>query len=606
MSTTLQKSDTIPQRSDIDEKHKWDLSGLYRDDAEWEADFARAKELIAKAKMFEGKLSESADTLYECLETRTEVSRLCDDLYQYARFNQDLDNRVSKYQEMTERAAVLSSQASAEFSFVEPELLKMEDDKLRELSEKFAEPEKYDFYIHEVIRSRPHIRSAEVEEVLSKSTVVSRGADSIFTMLDNADIKYPSIKDEKGSEVRLTKQRYAKFMESSDQRVRRDANDGFLQVYKDHINTIASTLSTAINRDVFYASVRSYESSLHHALDAFNIPIEVYHSLLDTTEANLEGLHKYFEVRKRILKLERQFPYDIYCHLFPDQNYEVGYDEAVSEVLEATRPLGSAYGDVLQRAFENRWVDVWETEGKRGGAYSWGNYRTHPRVLMNYNETVNDMFTLAHEMGHAMHSYLSNEKQPYTKHQYSIFVAEVASTLNEGLLLQHLLKKADDPGKKLFLLNRQLANTMGTFFMQILFARFELLIHQIVEKGDALSPDSLNQNWEELVKKYYGPSVEIDEYLKYRWARIPHFYMTYYVYQYATSYAASQGILKKFLDGEEGIIERYLELLSSGGSDYPINQLKTCGVDMTTPGPVKDALDLFAQQVDQLEELSGA
>jgi len=604
MSTTLQKSNTIPQRSEVDEKHRWDLGSIYKDNDAWEADFSKAKELLGNAKQFEGKLAESADTLYKCLDTRSRISMLCDDLYQFARFNQDLDNRVSKYQEMTERAAVLSSQASAAFSFLEPGLLKMTDEKLKELSGKFPDKNQYDFYIQEVIRSRPHIRSAEVEEVLSKSQVVARGADNIFTMIDNADIKFPSIKDEEDNEVQLTKQRYSKFMESSDQRVRRDANDAFLKTYKRNINTIAATLSSAVNRDVFYAGVRGYESSLHHALDAFNIPVEVYNSLLDTTEANLEGLHKYFGLRKKILKLDKQYPYDIYCHLFPDQNYEVGYDEAVSEVLEAVRPLGESYGRVLKEAFGNRWVDVWETEGKRGGAYSWGSYRTHPRVLMNYNETVNDMFTLAHEMGHAMHSYLSNKKQPYSKHQYSIFVAEVASTLNEGLLLQHLLKKADDPGKKLFLLNRYLANTMGTFFMQVLFAQFELLIHQMVEKGEALSPDSLNGVWEDLVRKYYGPSVDIDEYLKFRWARIPHFYMTFYVYQYATSYAASQGILKKFLAGEEGIIEKYLELLSSGGSDYPINQLRTCGVDMATPEPVKATIDLFADKVDQLGELS--
>nr|MBN2278501.1 oligoendopeptidase F [candidate division Zixibacteria bacterium] len=604
MTTDLKKTGAIPQRSDIAEKFKWNLTDLYADDTAWEADSKKAQGLIEKAKSYTGQLAGSPEVLYECLELRSQLGLICHNLYQYAKLNQDLDNRVSRYQAMTERAAMLSSQAGAAYSFVEPELSAIDDEHLLEMAAKFPRTDVYDLYIRELIRHREHIRSGEVEELLAQAQMIARGPDSIFTMLDDADIKYPSIRDEKGDEVVITKQRYAKFMESPDQRVRRDATEAMVSAYKEHINTIGATLASTINKDVFYARARRYESCLHGGLDAFNIPVSVYHSLLDTTEADLAGMHKWMAVRKKILDLEKIYTYDVYCPLFPDQNFEVGYDEAVKQVIEAVKPLGEKYGEVLKKAFASRWVDVFETEGKGSGAYSWGNYSAHPFVLMNYNDTVSNMFTLAHEMGHCLHSYMSNEKQPFPKAQYSIFVAEVASTLNEGLLLQYLLAKMTDTRQKLFLLNRNIDGTLGTFFHQVMYARFELMIHEQVEKGEALSPDLMNRMWEDLTRKCYGPVITMDEWSRYKWARIPHFYNQYYVYQYATSYAASQAILKKFLSGEEGIIEKYLGLLSSGGSDYPIELLKKCGVDMTTPEPFKATLKLFSERVDEVERLA--
>ncbi len=600
----MSDKNTIPQRSDIEDQYKWDLADLYDSDQAWEEDFKKAQRLIEQAKKFEGKLAESPQTLYECLKERSSLSIIVDNLNQYARRSGDLDHRVSKFQSMADRAAMLASQASAAFSFVEPELLKIEDEKLKQMAEQFPEPDVYDFYIHELIRSREHIRSGEIEELLAQSMMVARGPYMVFTMLNDADLTYPTIKDEEGEEVRLTKQRFAKFMDSSVQRVRRDAHNALYSTYKDHINSLSASLSAAINKDVFYARARKYESSLHFALDANNIPTSVYHSLLDTTESDLDGMHKWIGLRKRILGLDEIFPYDTMCPLFPEQNYEVSYEDAVKEVIEACQPLGEDYIENLKKAFQSRWVDVYETEGKASGAYSSSNYSTHPIVLMNYNDTIDNMFTLAHEMGHCMHSFYSNKTQPYPKAQYSIFVAEVASTLNEGLLLQHMLKKTDDDKVKLFLLNRHIDNTFGTFFHQVLYARFELMIHDMVEQGQALSPDELNKIWDELTRKYYGSAITMDEFTKYKWSRIPHFYYTYYVYQYATSYAASQAILDKFISGEEGIIEKYLNLLRSGGSDYPINQLKKCGVDMATADPVKATLKLFADQVNQVDKLT--
>ncbi len=604
-AATDTKSKAIPTRAEIDDKHTWNLTDLFESDAAWERAVEEVQQLVEKAKGFTCKLASSPDLLFECLETRTEVTIISVKLLQYARLNQDLDNRVSRYQAMTDRAMQLASVTGAAFAFIEPELLKIDEAALLDMAAKFPRTDVYDFYIKELIRSRKHIRSEEVEELLALSSTVARGPESIFTMLDDADLVYPSITDEKGEEVPLSKQRFAKFMESSDPRVRRDAHQGFYSVYKDHVNTLGASLASSVNKDVFYSRARRFDSCLASSLFGDNIPVEVYHSLLDTTEANLSGLHDYVGARQKILNLDEIHPYDMMCPLFPEQDYEVSYDEAVNNVLEAVRPLGDKYIEVLRKGLGSRWVDVFETQGKGGGAYSWGSYTAHPFVLMNYNDTVNNMFTLAHEMGHAMHSYLSNQAQPYQKSHYSIFVAEVASTLNEGLLLQYLLERATDKMQKLYLLNRQIDNTVGTFFNQILYARFELTMHEEVEKGGALSPDYLTDLWRQLTGKYYGDGMTVDDLTPIKWSRIPHFYMmAYYVYQYATSYAASQAIMQRVTSGEPGLIDKYLELLSSGGKDYPIELLKICGIDMSTPTPVEATLKLFGEQVEELKQLA--
>jgi oligoendopeptidase F len=426
------------KRSDIERKYTWQLSDIYPSDEAWEADFKRAQELIDSARQFTGRLAESPATMYHCLSTQSELGIIVARLYQYAHLNKDLDNRVSKYQAMTERAAVLGSQGGAAFAFVEPELLTIDEARLVEMSRQFPKTDEYDFFITELIRSKAHIRSAEVEELLAMSTTVARSADNIFTMLDDADLTYPVIKDEQGQDVQLSKQRFMKFMESSDRRLRKDANEGFYSSYQAHINTLGASLAAAVSKDVFYAKARRYESSLHGALDSDNIPVAVYHALIEATEANLTGFHDYVRLRKRLLKLEDIRPYDMICPLFPDQDYEVPYDAAVKEVIAACAPLGEEYVARLAEGSAGRWIDVFETEGKGSGAYSYSTYTVHPYVLMNYNGTVDNMFTLAHEMGHALHSRLANSTQCYPKARYSIFVAEVASTLNEGLLLQQI------------------------------------------------------------------------------------------------------------------------------------------------------------------------
>jgi len=608
MTTALKskKNETasLPTRDGIDDKHKWNLVDIYSSDNAWDKDYKRVQGLIEKAKKFAGKLNESPRKLFDCLEIRSELNLSVFQLFQYARLNRDIDNRVSKYQSMTDRAAMLSSLAGAAYSFVEPELLKMSDKQLQKMAGQFPKTDLYDFYIRELIRSRPHIRSEEVEELLAQSAMVVRGAENIFTMLDDADMTYPEVKDEDGNMVKLTKQRYAKILESTNREVRKNAHAAFYSSYKNHLNTLSASLASTINNDVFYTKARGFKSCLHNSLDGDNIPAEVYHSLISTTEKHIAGLHKYVALRKKILKLEKIHSYDMVCPLFPERDYEVYYNQAVEAVVESTTPLGPDYTVALKNAFRSRWVDVYETEGKGSGAYNGGNYKVHPFVLMNYNDTIDNMFTLAHEMGHAMHSHLSCGKQPYQKAGYSIFVAEVASTLNEGLLLEHLLNKATDDLDKLFILNRQMDNTVGTFFNQVMYASFELTIHETVEKGGALSPDMMTGLWRELTEKYYGLHLTIDDYSIIKWCRIPHFYMMYYVFQYATSYAASQAIMSKFITGDKSIVAKYIEMLSAGGSDYPIELLKNCGVDMTTPDPVESTLKMFADQVDEMERLA--
>lgn len=601
-NTTLQR---ILHREDIDDKYKWRLADIYSSDEAWEADFKKAEEMVAQAGQFAGKLARSPKTLFDCLELRTNLSKIVAHLYQYAKLSADVDNRVSKYQALTERTAMFAARANAALSFVEPELLKMTDEQLLTLSGQFEKTDLYDFYIRELIRSRRHIRSEEVEELLSLSFTMAKGPDNIFSLLDDADLKYGDIKNEKGETVPLTKQRFAKFMDSSDARVRRDASNAYHTAYKDHINTIAATLATEVHKNIFYARARHYESALHSSLDADNIPTSVYHSLLDTTEANLDGLHKWTALRKKILRLEKIAPYDMHCPLFPEKDFEVPYDKAVQKTIEALAPLGDEYRTKLQEAFASRWVDVFETEGKTSGAFNWGSYTVHPFILMNYNNTVDNVFALVHEMGHAMHSHLASTAQPFPKAHYSLFVAEVASTLNEGLLLKYLVSQAKDPAEKLYFLNRHVDNTLGTYFHQVMYARFELMIHEYVEKGLALSPDLMTRMWGELTQKYYGPALTMDELSPYKWARIPHFYSDFYVYQYATSYAASQAIMEKIVASEDSIIERFLDLLKAGGKDYPIELLKACGIDMTSPAPFEATLNLFARQVDEIERLAG-
>lgn len=592
------------KREDIAEEYLWRLEDIYKNQDEWEKDFNRVKELIEQIGPYQGRVGESAETLKQVLEILNEMQRKGDNLYVYSRMRRDEDNSNAEYQTLFDRAEGLSVQSNSAVAFVVPELLAMSREQVKEYEK--AEPELavYAHYFDELFRQKEHILGEKEERLLAMSADLSSASNNIFTMLNNADIKFPRIRDENGQEVELTKGRYGRFMESRDRRVRKDAYEGLYSSYKSLSNTLAATLSSSIKRDIFYARARNYPSALHAALDQDNVPVEVYNQLIASVNSHLNSMYRYMKIRKKLLQVDPLYMYDIYVPLIADFDMKVTYEEAREMTLQGLKPLGEEYLSILQQGYQGRWIDVYENRGKTSGAYSWGTYDTHPYVLMNYDDKLDDLFTLAHEMGHSLHSYYSNKTQPYVYSQYSIFVAEVASTVNESLLIDHLLKNTDNPREKMYLLNHYLEQFRGTVYRQTMFAEFEKMIHERVEAGDALTPETLGEMYLELNKKYYGPEVEMDDDICVEWARIPHFYSAFYVYKYATGFSAATAIKQSILEEGQPAVDRYLNFLKSGSSDYPINLLQKAGVDLTTPEPVEKALTYFGQLLDEFEKLA--
>jgi oligoendopeptidase F len=432
---------------------------------------------------------------------------------------------------------------------------------------------------------------------------LSTAASHIFTMLNNADIKFPFIKNEDGVEVELTKGRYGSFMESSDRRVRRDAFQALYSSYNKMLNTIGASFSSSVKKDIFYAKARKYPSALAASLDQDNVPESVYNQLIESVHNNMHLMYRYIELRKKMLDLDELHMYDIYTPLVKDYKLEVPYEKAKEIVIAALQPLGEEYINIIKQGLNNRWIDVYENEGKTSGAYSWGCYDSNPYVLMNYDNKLDDVFTLAHEMGHSLHSYYSDRNQPYIYSQYAIFVAEVASTVNESLLIDYLLKKSQSREEKMYLINHYLEQFRGTVYRQTMFAEFEKIVHEHAEKGEAIVSEYLNNTYLELNRLYYGENIVLDDEIKLEWARIPHFYNAFYVYKYATGFSAATAIKEQILSEGAPAVKRYIEFLSSGGSDYPINLLQKTGVDLTTPAPVNKALQYFGHLLDELEKL---
>lgn len=592
------------KREDIAEEYRWQLEDIYKNQDEWEKDFKRVKELIEQIGPYQGRVGESAATLKQVIRILNEMQRLGDNLYVYSRMRRDEDNSNAQYQTLFDRAEGLSVQSNSAVAFVVPELLAMSREQVKEYEK--AEPELavYAHYFDELFRQQEHILGEKEERLLAMSADLSSASGNIFTMLNNADIKFPTIRDENEQEVELTKGRYGRFMESRDRRVRKDAYEGLYSSYKSLSNTLAATLSSSIKRDIFYARARNYPSALHAALDQDNVPVDVYNQLITSVHNHLDSMYRYMKIRKKLLKVDPLYMYDIYVPLLADFDMKVTYEEAKEKTLQGLQPLGEEYLSVLRQGYQGRWIDVYENKGKTSGAYSWGTYDTHPYVLMNYDDKLDDMFTLAHEMGHSLHSYYSNQTQPYVYSQYSIFVAEVASTVNESLLIDHLLKNTDNPQEKMYLLNHYLEQFRGTVFRQTMFAEFEKITHERVEAGDALTPETLGEVYLELNKKYYGPEVEMDDNICVEWARIPHFYSAFYVYKYATGFSAATAIKQSILEEGQPAVDRYLNFLRAGSSDYPINLLQKAGVDLTTPEPVEKALSYFGKLLDEFEKLT--
>ncbi|USG63456.1 oligoendopeptidase F [Brevibacillus ruminantium] len=599
----MNKSKTLPKRSEVPAEFKWRLEDMYASDSDWEKDVEKVKQLVEQVAGKKGQLTASGEQLLEALQLQDELLKTLDQVFVYARMRRDEDNVNSKYQALTDRATSLSTQVYGAISYIQPEILEIPEEKLAKWLEEVKGLQHYRILLDEITRFKPHTLSAEEEAILANVSEIASAPSKIFGMLNNADLKFPMIQDESGEQVELTKGRYVQFMESKDRRVRKEAFEALYSTYGKNRNTIAASLTSSVKSDVFYASTRKYPSALYAALFADNVDLSVYDNLISTIHEHLPLMHRYIALRKKMLAVDELHMYDLYVPIVPEVEVNVPYDEAVATIKEALKPLGEEYGSVLNEGFSNGWIDVYENEGKTSGAYSWGAYTSHPYVLMNYQDNVNNMFTLAHEMGHALHSYYSHKEQPYTYADYKIFVAEVASTLNESLLMHHLLKTTTDKKQRMYLINYYLEQFRGTVFRQTMFAEFEKIIHAKTEQGEPLTADSLSEIYRELNLNYHGPDMVVDQEIDLEWARIPHFYRNFYVYKYATGFSAATSLAKQILEEGQPAVERYLNFLKSGSSDYPLELLKKAGVDMTSPEPIREGLAVFEEMLAEMEKL---
>ncbi|OMF62384.1 oligoendopeptidase F [Paenibacillus sp. FSL R5-0490] len=599
--TTVKK---LPARNEISPEDTWRLEDIFPSDDEWNKEYNEVQQLIPDAGKYQDRLGESAETLYAALQFQDHLLSRLGKLYTYAHMRYDQDTTNSFYQGMDDKIKNLYSEAASALAYIVPELLAENEEKIAGFLKEKTELQLYKHSLEEINLQRPHVLSAEQESLLAQASEVLGASSNTFGMLNNADLEFPSIKDENGEEVEITHGRFIRFLESDEQRVRHDAFKAVYETYGKFRNTFASTLSGNVKKDNFNAKIRNYDSARHAALSADNIPESVYENLVNTINDNLHLLHRYVKLRKKVLGVKELHMYDLYTPLVKEVKMEIPYNEAKELILKGLKPLGNDYINILKEGFENRWVDVHENKGKRSGAYSSGTYGTNPYILMNWQDNVNNLFTLAHEFGHSVHSYYTRKSQPYPYGNYSIFVAEVASTCNEALLNDYLLKTIDDDKKRLYLLNHYLEGFRGTVFRQTMFAEFEHLIHQKAQNNEALTADSLTKEYYELNKKYFGDEdIVIDEEIGLEWSRIPHFYYNYYVYQYATGFSAATALSKQILKEGQPAVDRYIEFLKSGSSDYPIEVLKKAGVDMTSSKPIEDACKVFEEKLNEMENL---
>ena len=600
-------SGALAPRDQIDPGDKWHLQDIFSDDAAWEAAFAELQGQADLGGGFRGTLGTGPQRLLEAFGARDSQVQALERLYGYAQMKSDEDTRVSHYQGMAARVAQLAARVEGAWAYMEPELLALPEDTLRGWVDSppadAAGLAVYRHKVDELLRGKPHVLSAAEEELLARASEVTQAPQVIFGMLNDADLTFPPIRDEQGNEVELTKGRYVRFLESRDRRVREDAFRTLYGTYGKQRNTLGATLASAVKRDWFYAQTRHYGSCLEGALDPDNIPLAVYDNLIAAVRDNLPALHRYLRLRRRALGLDRLHMYDLYVPLVEEPEANIPYRQAVKTVEAGLAPLGEDYLRRYREGTSTGWVDVYENQGKTGGAYSSWVYGVHPFVLLNYQGTIDHVFTLAHEFGHALHSHYTQEAQPFPYSNYTIFVAEVASTVNEALLMRHLLQEATDPRQRAYLVNHYLEGFRGTVFRQVMFAEFERRIHAMEEKGEPLTADSLSEVYRQLNLDYYGPEVEVDPEIDLEWARIPHFYRAFYVYKYATGFSAAQALATAIREEGAPARDRYLRFLRGGSSDYPVQLLRGAGVDMASPQPVNAALAIFADLVTELEGL---
>ena len=589
----------MKKRSEADISYTWKLEDMMPDNQTWEALFEKTAAQVKRYGDFKDTLAESAETLYRCLKFDDEISLDIERLYVYARMRSDEDTAEQSYQDMFGRAQSLSFEAAERSSFIVPEILEMDPSLLASYMESENGIGLYRRLMERILGKREHTLSGPMEELLAQSYDATQGASQIFNMFNNADVKFPSITGEHGQEVPITHGNYISLMEHKDRRIRRDAFLGLYSVYRQFRNTLAAAFSANVKQAVFYAKARNYASSRQHSLAENEVPELVYDNLVAAVRKNLPLLHRYVRVRKETLGLDDIHMYDLYVPMVAEFDRTYTYEEAKAIVTEGLAPLGEEYGKILREGFENRWVDVYENEGKRSGAYSWGVYGSHPYVLMNFHGTLNDVFTLAHEMGHSIHSYYSDAAQPYVYAGYKIFVAEVASTCNEALLIRHLLNRTEETQEKRYLINHFLESFRGTLFRQTMFAEFEAAAHRKAQEGETLTASALGELYHKLNEDYFGPEMVVDPEIDYEWERIPHFYTPFYVYQYATGFSAAVAISSRILSGDETALAGYKKFLQGGCSLPPIDLLKLCGVDMSTTKPVDEALKVFGELLEE-------
>ncbi len=596
---------SVPAREEIEEKYKWNLSDIYKDENMWEADFNWVENNLNEYKKYEGKLSESPRVLLECLKLDDSIGIKLGMLYLYSMLAKDSDMRVEKYQGMSDRIQNLYAKVTNVSSFIRPELLKIPENNLKLISESDKELKVYRHIFDELVRTKEHTLTKEMEGLLALSGEVTQVPYNTFAIFTNADIKLPSVKNENGDDIELSHARYYAAVYSKDRDFRARVYKAYYRFFIDYANTFATIFNGNLKSHIFNAVARKYNSAMESALDGNNVPVSVYDNLILSVSGNLKPLHRWASIRKRILMLDELHPYDTYVSLFEDvSDKKYPFEEAKEIVIKALEPLGKEYLSTLKMAFDSRWLDVYETKAKRSGAYSSGStYGVHPYVLLNWSDLLNDVFTLAHEMGHNMHSYYTGQTQPYPYANYSIFVAEVASTFNESLLLDFLIGNAKTKIEKLYLIEKYISNISATFYRQTMFAEFESNVYELSEKSMPLTPDILRKNYKELFQKYWGPEMVVDEEEEFTWARVPHFYYNFYVYQYATGFAASEVLAKKIKTDGEKAVEKYLNFLKSGSSDYPINILKKAGVDMNSPEPVLATTRKMNDLLDEMENL---
>ena len=593
----------VRERSQIDPKYTWNLADMYADHAAWEADFKICEQQAAEIAAIKGSAAKSPDALLKFLILSDEIGIRYSKIQAYTSMVQDQDTRQPEPQAMFRRATGLGVKLGEAVSWFEPEVLSLPEGRLLEWCRNNPKLTVYTHHFADLLRQKGHVLSAREEELLAMAGKVMVAPGEAFTMLANADMRFPTIKDSEGKDTQLSEGRYAMFMRSPDRALRERAFKGTLGAYLAFKNTIAATLGGSVQGDVFRARARHYGSALEAALSPDNIPVAVYDNLIATIHQNLPQLHRYMEIRRKKLGIDKVYLYDTFVPLIDGQAPEISFDAAVATIIKGLAPLGTEYLDPMTKAFRSRWIDVYETQGKRSGAYSESTYSTHPYILLNYNGTYDDMSTVAHEMGHAMHSWFSQHNQRPIYGDYPIFLAEVASTGNEVILGDYLRKHARDDAERLFLVNSALESIRGTVINQTMWAEYEKLIHAMAEQGAPLTFETMSRTYRDLVVKYFGPAFAYDDEVDGYWLRIPHFYRGFYVYKYATSYAASATLARGVLSGDTARLQAYLGFLKAGSSDYPIEILKKAGVDMSSPQPIQDTMDLFAQLVGELEKL---